>query len=166
MAEYLIKGESLVAIADEVRELSGKTEEMGIDAMTTNLGETNNEVDVQASLIAQISTILEGKASGSEDSVDFSQIRHTFVFDVNGMGNAVFYVDGWSWADFANSCFNKRSDYYMGLLIELNGDYVIPYGYDRLQLYCQDNGAAGSPVTPDSIIESDNNKLYYFDYIE
>lgn len=31
MAEYLIKGESLIAIADEVRTLSGTTEFMGLD---------------------------------------------------------------------------------------------------------------------------------------
>ena len=42
MAEYLIKGESLTAIANEVRELSGTTETMSIDEMTSTLNTENS----------------------------------------------------------------------------------------------------------------------------
>ena len=62
MAEYLIQGESLIAIADEVRELSGVTGNMSLNAMKTNLGEANDEVSEQTDLIAQIVSALDNKA--------------------------------------------------------------------------------------------------------
>lgn len=52
----------LTAIADEVRELSGATGKLGLDAMATNLGNANTEVDNQASLLEQAIVLLEGKA--------------------------------------------------------------------------------------------------------
>lgn len=64
MADYLIKGESLAAIADEVRTLAGSTDTMSPDALKSNLNDANNEVDSQANLIEQIAAALEGKASG------------------------------------------------------------------------------------------------------
>lgn len=63
--EYLIKSESLTAIADEVRTLSGTTELMGLDAVATNVGEANTEIDNQVELLAQAVAALEGKVSGS-----------------------------------------------------------------------------------------------------
>ena len=68
MSEYLVRKDSLIAIANEVRELSGKTEQMTLNAMATNLGEANTEVDSQSALIAQIATALEGKAAGGEQA--------------------------------------------------------------------------------------------------
>lgn len=62
--DYLIKGESLTAIADEVRELSGTTELMSPDAMATNIEDANSEVNSQTGLLAQLATALEGKAAG------------------------------------------------------------------------------------------------------
>lgn len=63
--EYLIQDTTLTALADEVRELSGITDKISVDDMTSNLGEANSEVDNQTDLIAQITTALEGKAGGS-----------------------------------------------------------------------------------------------------
>jgi len=58
----------LVAIADEIRELSGTAEPMGLDAMASNLGEANDEVASQEDLIADIVAALEGKATGGSEA--------------------------------------------------------------------------------------------------
>jgi hypothetical protein len=52
----------MTALADEIRVLSGTTGAMGLDAMATNVGEANDEIDTQATKIAEISALLEGKA--------------------------------------------------------------------------------------------------------
>ena len=57
--------EKMTALADEVRELSGVTETLSLQEMTTNISNANDEVDIQKSLIAQITTALEGKAAGN-----------------------------------------------------------------------------------------------------
>ena len=54
----------MMAIADEIRELSGTTGVMGLDAMATHVGNANTNVSTEADLIAQISSALEGKAAG------------------------------------------------------------------------------------------------------
>lgn len=54
----------MTAIADEVRELSGTTEKIGLDIMATNLDEANSEVATQADLLVQITNALKGKAAG------------------------------------------------------------------------------------------------------
>ena len=63
--EYLIKKESLTKIADEVRELSGTSQPLGLDAMASNLVEANTEIDNQVELLAQAVAALEGKAGSN-----------------------------------------------------------------------------------------------------
>lgn len=53
----------MTAIADEIRELSGTTNKMGLDTMATHVGDANTEISSEAELIAQIATALEGKVS-------------------------------------------------------------------------------------------------------
>ena len=64
MNEYLVKKESLTAIANEIRTLTGTTESMSLTDMATNVGNANSEVANQAGLITQIQTALQNKASG------------------------------------------------------------------------------------------------------
>jgi hypothetical protein len=52
------------ALANEVREISGVTGKLGIDAMTSNLGEANDEVDEQTTLLNQAIIALQSKAAG------------------------------------------------------------------------------------------------------
>ena len=54
----------MTAIADEIRELSGTTDTMGLDAMASKVSEANIEINNQADLITQIANVLESKASG------------------------------------------------------------------------------------------------------
>lgn len=56
----------MTAIADEIRELSGTTSSLGLDAMATHVGEANDEIGSQTELLAQIVSALEGKAAGSD----------------------------------------------------------------------------------------------------
>ena len=55
---------TMTALADEVRELSGKTGKLTLENMTDEVASGNETISDQASLIAQISAALEGKASG------------------------------------------------------------------------------------------------------
>ena len=89
MAEYLIQGESLTAIADEVRTLSGISDSLTPDAMATNLSDANAEVSSQADLIAQIVTALQGKAAGGSSGSSLETVSVT----VNAnFGSTLTYV--------------------------------------------------------------------------
>lgn len=52
----------MTALADEIRELSGTTAAMGLDAMVINVGDANIEVEDQTDIIAQIKNILKYKS--------------------------------------------------------------------------------------------------------
>ena len=84
MAEMLIKSESLVAIADEIRTLSDTIEAMGLNDMASNLYDTNNEVNVQENLINQITNALEGKAVGGNGGSGLSTQEKTVSITKNG----------------------------------------------------------------------------------
>ena len=62
--EYLIQKETLTAIADEVRTLSGATVDMNPSEMTANISVANTEVSSQYALLEQAIAALEGKAAG------------------------------------------------------------------------------------------------------
>ena len=94
MAEMLIQSESLTALADEIRVLSGTTEPMGLDAMESYVGEANDEVSEQADLIAQIASALEGKAGGSGSSSGISIETCTVTF-VNTSENDYDIMGTW-----------------------------------------------------------------------
>ena len=65
MSNYLIQGETLTDIADEVRALSGATGTMSPNNMISNLGDANTEVASQSALISEIISALEEKAGAS-----------------------------------------------------------------------------------------------------
>lgn len=81
MDEYIVKGESLTAIADKIRVLSGVSGGMGLDDMANEVGNANDDVDTEASLIAQIATALEGKSAGGGNSATTASVT---VYAQNG----------------------------------------------------------------------------------
>lgn len=60
----------MTAIAEEVRDLSGVTTNLGLDEMAANLDEANSEVETQADLISQITLALENASAGSGSGED------------------------------------------------------------------------------------------------
>lgn len=69
--------EKITSIADEVRELSGTTELMGLTAIASNVGEANSEINIQAELLGQIITALDGKAAGGSGGWGYSVTFNT-----------------------------------------------------------------------------------------
>ena len=65
------------AIADEVRDLTGATSTLTLDAMASNLSDANDEVSSQADLIAEIVSALESKVAGSEPELQEKTITPT-----------------------------------------------------------------------------------------
>ena len=76
--EYLIQKETLTGLADEIRVLSGATTPISTEEMTSSVADANDEVSAQASLIDEISALLDGKSvpgSGSSAAVDTCSVR-------------------------------------------------------------------------------------------
>jgi hypothetical protein len=73
----------MTALADEIRELSGTEETMGLDAMANHIGEANTDVATEAGLIEQIASALEGKAGGGNDNnIKYFTVRNNLPDDI------------------------------------------------------------------------------------
>lgn len=70
MSNYLIQGETLTNIADEIRIMTDVTEGMLPSDMINNLESVNAEIDNQASLISEVMAALEGKAAAAPAEVE------------------------------------------------------------------------------------------------
>lgn len=78
----------MTALADEVREISGATNKLSIDAMTEHVSNANDEINSQATTIAEIAALLNGKSvpgGGSSGGVE------TCTVTIDGFQD-VYYV--------------------------------------------------------------------------
>lgn len=66
MSNYLIQDETLVSIANPIRELIGNDSKLSPNEMSVKLGSVNNVVTEQAELISQIMTLIEEKSGGTQ----------------------------------------------------------------------------------------------------
>lgn len=129
----------MTALADEVRELSGTADLLGIDDMTSAINTENtnfnSNLNSQNTLIQQIQTALEGKAAGttSEDlDAEISEytslnaeleevinslpeaggelcLASSYSAHLSGLQNIIVFQQGATWQDFINSKYNKRA---------------------------------------------------------
>lgn len=80
----------MTAIADKIRTLLGITSNMGLDAMASNIGKAQNEVDRQAALIEQIRTVLASKVvdgNGGIIPTGTKNITENGIYDVTTYAN-------------------------------------------------------------------------------
>lgn len=94
MSEYIVQRNSLVNVADEIRVLSGATEELGLDEMASNVADANTTIDAQATTISEIAALLEGKSvPGGGGSVETCIVTITEKIAEPSAEPTVYYID-------------------------------------------------------------------------
>lgn len=122
MAKYIIQGETLKAIADEVRDLVDITDEINPNEMIANMEQANADVAAQTEIIEQIRTALDGKAgsnaaeigalidqSGVLDSTEGTiEEKVEQLIDKAGIEKFVYELSG-TWTSQFSQMFFKNS---------------------------------------------------------
>lgn len=68
--DYLIKDNTLIGIADGVRDISGETENLSPAQMTTELDNAGDEVDDQNGILQTLIQTIESKQKGEPDLIE------------------------------------------------------------------------------------------------
>jgi hypothetical protein len=134
--------EKMTALADEVRALSGITDVMSIDAMTTNVSDANTEVNTQVDLITQIQTALEGKASGGGSAIKI-QVNNQSTQPVYYAG-----VDKQTYTITAGQSITVEAlggtlAFRQEYATQATGDYIhlVSFGGVMTYIFCADGGS-------------------------
>lgn len=84
----------MTALANEVREISGATNKLSIDAMTTYLDTVNTEVANQESLIADMNEVLDNLGAESVGGSSVGAVETCYVHIGEGASVTFFtYID-------------------------------------------------------------------------
>ena len=97
MADYLIKGETLTNIADEVRELSGTTIPKTTSSMLSDINAANTEISSQSNIIDQILSAVDElpeAGSGSETVVETCNVTIDATRLPDGEYLMLWFTDG------------------------------------------------------------------------
>lgn len=85
MSEYIVQRNSLVNVADEIRVLSDTIEELGLEAMASNVADANAEVTSQADLLIDLENALQGKSLPADPNLLPENIKSgVSIFGVKG----------------------------------------------------------------------------------
>lgn len=130
----------MTALADEIREISGETGKLGIDAMTTKVSEANDQVAEIESLISELDAALDGKSvsGGSGAAVETCTVTlvqggpiaapsdYMWYTDENGVTKKATWEIGSSYTIMKNSLMYLYNFY--GSTTVANAEYIAYYG--------------------------------------
>ena len=122
MAKIITERQDLVDIANEVRDLQNTNDEMTLHEISSNLENANNEVNLQANLINQISVALEGKTAGSGGGNQITGETCTVTFPDTALGAIFYYLD-------KNYCLGQYENKHGGAVLTVlkNSIFIITF---------------------------------------
>lgn len=90
MAQYLIEDTTLAGLADSARIITGETKQLSPAEMKEQLVIAEEAIDIQADLIAQISSVLDNKVGGgANDTIRTCTLSAPYSEDTKG----IIYID-------------------------------------------------------------------------
>lgn len=177
--QYVINSETMEKIADPLRSLAGRTDDLKPAEMEAAGNAAVSEVDDQTALLAQLEAVLTEKATAS-GGIDLDSIRIAWVY--GGISSFYYthiaFAEGMTWAEFINSPLNAGaadqagpSGPYDTLLRAYNGRvclnisatplaYLVRNGTEDPWQYGKAPKSNDTVIAPDDLIVA--NEYYWF----